>query len=239
MITFIVDVVALTHVEVCDPCSGTGTVVGRPGLLCRRCNGAGVRTLLDRARDVLAKSSAMGEASAMAINPSGGKGSEPRIGPPGFLPSGERSNWSLYESIAYALSTARDEFEFRHAVQRAESQIRKALVSPPPRSETSEERTDRWLADHEGIEDRVAADAEGVGIKVMWKVRKDNGRDPKMGRVIEIANLVWATPAERRRRARELRDLHDLSARQIALRLGVSHPTILDDLRDSPARRTA
>jgi hypothetical protein len=187
--------------------------------------------LVERAREALAAAAILAEGKASSLAP------HVKSGKPGTRqPAGDST--SLLDVIAGQFAAARDDEALRLAVFRAEAaiaRIRRGPVARPGADPTStgDDRSFAILTEWEGSPSGEVAAWEGVTIAHVRRLRWQNGREPETGEVVEGRKLTaWATPAERARRACDLKaDNPTLSARAIAQLLGVSHVTVLADLR--------
>lgn len=98
-------------------------------------------------------------------------------------------------------------------------------------TETEAQRNRRLIKEGEGFSAEEVAVAMRMKVTEVWKTRLGFGRDKETGVVDITQRMALASPAERRARAKLLKDEHGMSARQIALLLDVSHTQILLDLR--------
>lgn len=102
-------------------------------------------------------------------------------------------------------------------------------------SETEEERTERMLSVGEGFTPAQVALTMRMTVAQVERTRLRHGRDKRHGRVEPMQPMPDGTPAERKARARLLRDEHGMSTRQIALLLGVDQSTIVRDFQRKAA----
>lgn len=130
--------------------------------------------------------------------------------------------------------------ERRRVLERARDeldQIRRSRAGQG--AETEGERTERLLEKGEGFTASEVALAMRMTEAQVRRTRARHGRDPEKGMVEPMRPMPDATPAERRERARLLRDKHRMSTREIGLVLGVDHSTIVRDLSPSRGSKAA
>lgn len=181
--------------------------------------------LVQQARLLLARASVIPEGPGADYVPSGARQytSKP--------PTGD--NWSTYDRFKRMFQNCKTNNDLRRAIERADNEL---THRPRPKVETEGQRDQRILAEYEGEADTKVSECEGINLKSVWNLRRRNGRSVKTGLPVEATDMSNATRPERLRRVLELHgEPHNMSARQIALTINVSHPTVLRDLQTVPS----
>lgn len=183
-------------------------------------------SLENRARQLIAKASIVAEGPGADFVPAGKRAYSDRD------PSGH--SWSLADAMIQRFAKCDREHELLRAIHWAEAVLERALRSPESVPESEAQRDERVLFECEGWQAERVVASEDLTLRQVWSLRIKNGRTASEGLVMEGAAMKYANKGERVRRAQELAE-QGMSARQIALQFGVSHPTILDDLRTEEA----
>lgn len=108
-------------------------------------------------------------------------------------------------------------------------QLRGKHARRQPAAESLAARNERMVREGEGWTVREVAIHFRCGENEVRRARKDAGREPDLGALLETEGEL--SVSERRRRAHELREQHNLPLSAIARKLGVDKATISRDLR--------
>lgn len=178
------------------------------------------RGLLDAARVVL-------EGPATSY-----EGSPGRSAPDSRVPAGNGA--PTLQLVAQGLQDAEAGEDLLRAIHRAELQLWRVRYARrrSERADDPERVRARVVRDWVGSPPEEVAEFEPLTVAQVCRMRADLGREPLTGRLAEGPPTTrWQTPDERALRVQQLRAAHPhLSARALAMLVGVSHPTVLSDL---------
>jgi hypothetical protein len=106
-------------------------------------------------------------------------------------------------------------------------------LAPRIEGEAVEQRNRRIIRDYAGWTAQEVATHFRCGVREVWRVRDEDGRDKDYGKPREAASKTARLAAEeRRRRVVELKQAHPgMTARQIAMHVGADHKTVQADLK--------
>jgi hypothetical protein len=136
--------------------------------------------------------------------------------------------------IAQRLQDAGDGEELLRAIHWAELQLYRVRYARQhtERADDPERLRERVLRDWVGSSPQEVASFEPVTVVQVCRWRADVRREPTTGRPADTPPATdWSTAEERGLRVEQLRAAYPhLSARALAIKVGVSHPTVLADL---------
>lgn len=141
------------------------------------------------------------------------------------------------ERMAQAFQDAGSGEELLRAVQWAEVQLyRVRYARQSGRPDTPERLRARVMQGWSGSTPEEVAEFEPVTVAQVSRWRASVGQDPLTGRAADgPPPRTWDTPEERALRVQQLHAAHPhLSVRALGMLVGVSHPTVLADLRRGP-----
>lgn len=137
--------------------------------------------------------------------------------------------------LAQTLQDAGTGEELLRAIHWAEVQLYRVRYSrqlSERSADTPERLRARVLRDWVGSSPEEVASFEPVTVVEVCRWRADMRREPTTGRPADTPPATdWSTAEERALRVQQLHAAHPhLSARALAIKVGVSHPTVLADL---------
>lgn len=131
-----------------------------------------------------------------------------------------------------------DDAEREHAIASAARELDEITqrVYPAVEGESIEDRNTRMVKDYAGWSAMDVATAFRCGVREVHKARLAAGRDKDYGQVVEQPTGKRLAADERRRKVHDLKARHPgMTARQIAMHVGASHPTVVEDLKRDAA----
>lgn len=190
--------------------------------------------LFKEALDLVAQAAVIAEAPGVDFVPAGDRAYS-SSGTSG--PSGGRH--TTYDEFKRLVERCRSDDELRDAIAEMRAELERLRTPAPPLTTKEIER--RIIVECVGKDARDVARWFDVTVEFVCDVRRRNGRRPVDGAVVQGGALPPAASAEEKReRIRILhRDEPDLSWRQIAQRLDVSHTLVLRYAGDLGLRKAA
>lgn len=190
---------------------------------------------LKRRRDaLLARAAVVAEAPGADYVPAGHGQADSKP------PTGTSS--SLFDLIVARINGAENDRQLERAIYEGEAAVDRYSQGPHVKAdklghqETSEERDHRIVHQYEGMPAPEVAAWERCSTTHIWKLRRQNGRDPVDGKRKPGSSLAWAN---RRVREEAVADLKakGLSLRAIADEVRISHTQVQRDLNSYAARQ--
>lgn len=179
--------------------------------------------LVQKARDLMARASIVAERKAS--NPNPGHSGKPTSTPPtGYAET-------TAQEIHAIFARCETDEDLEDALIDAEREL-SDIQRTPAANEDEIDRTRRLIKQGEGKDAEEVAKWEGVNIKEIWTLRRNNNRWPGNGRLMTRQSDYFRDAEGRREVVARIKSLEpDASHREIAFRLKVSHATINEDVR--------
>lgn len=183
------------------------------------------RELIQKARNLMARASVVAERKSS--NPNPGHGGKPQSTPPtGY-------EVTTVQEIHAMFARCVTDQDLEDALIDAEKELA-TIQRTPAANEDAIDRKARLLREGWGKDAEEVARWEGCPVREVWELRRDDGKKPRDGtpfpakrsdyfgtqeeRVVVVRRIHWEEP--------------DLSLREIAARLNITHPTVRRDLQD-------
>lgn len=189
--------------------------------------------LVQKARNLMARASVIAERKSS--NPDKGHAGKPQSSPPtGYAET-------TVQEIHALFARCETDADLEDALLDAEKELESIQRTPPAANEDAIDRKYRLLREGEGKDAVEVAKWEGCSVKEIWALRRENHRKPRDGRSFpKMRSDFYATADQRVALVARIHwEEPDLSKREIALRLRISHTQVKRDLEAAEANKAA